>query len=600
MIRSAQSRTVQELLNIDQNVVYQVPRYQREYSWQKSQWDELFDDLIESDRSQGHFLGTIICVNQSVDTTDASVLELIDGQQRMTTLSLLLAALLKALNTFSADLDDEGRADVVNLRRHLAYSKNPPRPRLIPQHQNRNHDDYLNVLNDAGTGVKAPEVPNLGNRRIMKAYRHFQGRIASVVGESTGEEAAGTILDILEKVRRAIIVKIEVGSASDAYVLFESLNNRGLPLTPIDLIKNTLLASTDTDGDDGSIDEVFEIWTNLLEDLGDSYNVQERFFRQFYSAFASELPPVQGVSAITRSNLIRVYEVLIKDDRDALVKRLAAAGVLYRRIIGNMQGDGDLDRELVRLVRAQGTTAHIVLLYLFTYRERLGLNDSAMTEITALLTNFMVRRHLTGTPPTHRLARLFTSLIDDVAHLSGKQIVHKIRGRLIAESATDDQFRERLRGPIYEDSPDVARFILATLAEHDMTEEVWTDLWDLKSNKYVWTMEHVFPQGNNVPKAWEAMVGGPEQVAVIRNELLHSLGNLTLTGYNSSLSNRKFEDKRDHTNEKGRHTGFRNGLSLNTDLADVNTWTAEQMRERRIRLAGRAFELFRLDTGGMR
>lgn len=586
---------VQELLNIDQNVVYQVPRYQREYSWQRAQWDELFDDLIESDRSQGHFLGTIICVNQSVDTTDASVLELIDGQQRMTTLSLLLAALLKALTAHGSDMDDEGRADVVNLRRHLAYSKSPPKPRLIPQQQNRNHDDYLNVLADAGTGVKAPETHNVGNRRIMKAYRHFQSRIASVVGESTGEEAATTILDVLERVRRAIIVKIEVGSASDAYVLFESLNNRGRPLTPIDLMKNTLLASTAVEDDQG-IDDVFEIWTNLLENLGDDYNVQERFFRQFYSAFSSELPTVQGVSAITRSNLIRVYEVLIKDDRDALVNRLADAGVLYRRIIGATQGDSDLDRELTRLVRAQGTTAHTVLLYLFTYRERLELDDTALTEITALLTNFMVRRHLTGTPPTHRLARLFTSLIDDIAKLSGRQIVDKVQSRLIAESASDDQFRERLLGAIYEDNPAVGRFILATLAEHAMTDENTRDLWDMKANKYLWTMEHVFPQGPNVPKAWEDMVGGPEQVAVIRNELLHGLGNLTLTGYNSSLSNRKFGDKRDHANDKGRHTGFRNGLSLNADLADANAWTADQMRERRQRLAGQALDLFRLDV----
>jgi hypothetical protein len=598
VIRSAQSRTVHELLNIEQNVVYKVPRYQREYSWQKSQWDELFDDLIESESAQGHFLGTIICVNQSVDTTDASVLELIDGQQRMTTLSLLLAALLKVLTEHEPELDDDDRADYINLRRHLCYSKKPPRPRLIPQHQNRNNDDYLNVLADAGTGVKAPEVPNLGNRRIMKAYRHFQSRIATYV-ESIGEDSVGTILDLVAKVRRAIIVKIEVGSASDAYVLFESLNNRGMPLTPIDLIKNTLLASSDIGEDDG-IDAVFETWTVLLEDLGDSYNVQERFFRQFYSAFASELPAVPGVSAVTRSNLIRVYESLIKHDRDDLVKRLAAAGLLYRRIIGNTQDDTDLDRELMRLVRAQGTTAHIVLLYLFTYRERHALDDAALTEITALLTNFMVRRHLTGTPATHRLARLFTSLTGEVGSLSGKQIIEQIRSRLIVESASDEQFRERLLGAIYEDSPDVARFILSALAEHGMTAELWTDLWDVKSNKYVWTMEHVFPQGNNVPAAWTEMVGGPEQVATIRNDLLHSLGNLTLTAYNSSLSNRKFEDKRDHANEKGMHTGFRNGLALNVDLAGVETWTAGQMRERRQRLAEQAFQLFRLDTGGSR
>jgi hypothetical protein len=598
MIRSAEGKTVHDLLNIEQNVVYQVPRYQREYSWQKSQWDELFDDLVESESSQGHFLGTIICVNKSIDTTDASVLELIDGQQRMTTLSLLLAALLKALSAHERDLDDEQRADLVNLRRHLSYSKKPARPRLVPQHQNRNHDDYLNVLVDAGVDVKAPDVPHLGNRRIMKAYRHFQNRIVNYV-ESTGGGAIDTILGIVGKVRRAIIVKIEVASASDAYVLFESLNNRGMPLTPVDLIKNTLLASSDADADE-DLDEVFEIWSTLLENLGDSYNVQERFFRQFYAAFASELPPVRGVSAITRSNLIRVYETLIKQDRDGLVKRLAAAGVLYRRIIDTAQGDTELDRELMRLVRAQGTTAHVVLLYLLTYQGRLALTDADLTQITALLTNFMVRRHLTGIPATNRVARLFTALTGETADLSGTQIVDAVRKRLIAESASDEQFRERLLGPIYEDNPDVLRFILAALTQHGMTHEHWSDLWAVKSNQYVWTMEHVFPQGTNVPDAWVEMVGGPDRVAEVRDALLHTLGNLTLTAYNSSLSNRRFEQKRDHTSDKGHYTGFRNGLALNDDLAATDSWTVEQMRERRARLAAQAFELFRLDTPQLR
>jgi hypothetical protein len=598
MIRSAEGKTVHDLLNIEQNVVYQVPRYQREYSWQKSHWDELFDDLVESESSQGHFLGTIICVNKSIDTTEASVLELIDGQQRMTTLSLLLAALLKALSAHERDLDDDERADLVNLRRHLSYSKKPARPRLVPQHQNRNHDDYLNVLVDAGVDVKAPDVPNLGNRRIMKAYRHSQNRIANYV-ESTGEGAVDTILDIVGKVRRAIIVKIEVASASDAYVLFESLNNRGMPLTPIDLIKNTLLASSDAEGDE-DIDEVFEIWSTLLENLGDSYNVQERFFRQFYAAFASELPTVRGVSAITRSNLIRVYETLIKQDRDGLVKRLAAAGVLYRRIIGTAQGDTELDRELMRLVRAQGTTAHIVLLYLLTYQDRLALTDADLTQITALLTNFMVRRHLTGIPATNRLARLFTALTGEIADLSGTEIVDAVRKRLIDESASDEQFRKRLLGPIYEDNPDVLRFILAALTQHGMTHEHWSDLWAVKSNQHVWTMEHVFPQGTNVPDAWVEMVGGPDRVAEVRDALLHTLGNLTLTAYNSSLSNRRFEQKRDHKNDKGLYTGFRNGLALNADLAATDSWTVEQMRERRARLAAQAFELFRLDTPQLR
>jgi Protein of unknown function (DUF1524) len=92
------------------------------------------------------------------------------------------------------------------------------------------------------------------------------------------------------------------------------------------------------------------------------------------------------------------------------------------------------------------------------------------------------------------------------------------------------------------------------------------------------------------------MVGGPDRVAEVRDELLHTLGNLTLTAYNSSLSNRRFELKRDHKDERGQYTGFRNGLALNADLAATDSWTVEQMRERRARLAAQAFELFRLDT----
>src|SRR3954447_5789906 len=110
MIKSANQHPIFSLMSPQSNVLYRVPPYQREYSWQKAQWEALFDDLIEAEGA--HFLGTLICLNQTVDTAEASVLELIDGQQRMTTLTLLMAAVYSILNENLGVLDDEQKADV--------------------------------------------------------------------------------------------------------------------------------------------------------------------------------------------------------------------------------------------------------------------------------------------------------------------------------------------------------------------------------------------------------------------------------------------------------------------------------------------------------
>ena len=109
--------------------------------------------------------------------------------------------------------------------------------RVRPWIQNSNYDDYLNVLRSSGLDVKAPAVKFLGNRRIMKAYNHFSGLIEQQAGSKSSVEP---VLELLKRVKRAILVKLEVESASDAFTLFESLNNRGMQLTPIDIIKNSL------------------------------------------------------------------------------------------------------------------------------------------------------------------------------------------------------------------------------------------------------------------------------------------------------------------------------------------------------------------------
>jgi hypothetical protein len=119
----------------------------------------------------------------------------------------------------------------------------------------------------------------------------------------------------------------------------------------------------------------------------------------------------------------------------------------------------------------------------------------------------------------------------------------------------------------------------------------------MDGKQYVWTIEHIFPQGENIPKAWVAMIAdGDKELAVEhqRNHV-HKLGNLTITGFNSALGNKSFEDKRDRMDRKGRPVGFRNGLKLNQDLANAETWSVKQISSRTKKLVDKAIAYFSLD-----
>ncbi|MFQ9621928.1 MAG: DUF262 domain-containing protein [Enterobacteriaceae bacterium] len=225
--------------------------------------------------------GTII-LSQSTDTLALQQLELVDGQQRMTTLSLLLAAIYASYNQLGIELEMEQQIELYNLKHKLVLKKNAGQPRLVPQVQNANQQDYLAVLKEAGILKDAEWVSNAGNRRVFRAYRHFLMRIEQYVSESeTPFQALNALLD---KVNASTLVKIEVASHSDAYTLFESLNNRGVPLTAIDLMKNKLLAKIEQI-EPGSIDKSFISWTKVREALGDDYGA--RAFPQYNASSLS-------------------------------------------------------------------------------------------------------------------------------------------------------------------------------------------------------------------------------------------------------------------------------------------------------------------------
>ena len=605
MIKSATNYPISQIFDIASDVVYTIPRYQREYTWNKNQWETLFDDIQENDG--GYFFGSIICINTTDDTLKIPNLEVIDGQQRLTTISLLFAALYHSLKAHKDQLDEDQQAEQNNLKRKLVLRGDKDRFRVTPQIQNTNREDYCAILSKVGvTNHQFDRPPHAGNRKIFRAFRYFESRINEMATKE--ENSLDAIMSFLEKINQACLVKIEVGSHADAYTLFESLNNRGMPLTAIDLIKNKLLAKLERT-EPGNIDTYFGVWRNLLESIGDNYGVQERFFRHYYNAFKESLnAPFRSVDGkkrdplgpvATKSNLTQIYERLIDQDAKKHLEDIRNAGRLYSLMLNRRDAEDEwtsLEKPLLDLDRIQGSPSYLLMLYLLVKQDDLDISIDDLHKIINLLVSFFVRRNLTDTPPTRDLTRLFMTTISKISPLSGDEVVHTIKKDLLTVSADDKFFHDKLNGAIYEENLGVTRFILCALEEQSMTREKQIDLWKREGNNFVWTIEHIFPQGNNIPSEWVDMIadGDTEKAKEIQESHAHKLGNLTISGFNSTLGNKSFIEKRDRTDKKGREVGYNNGLQLNAELATAETWDVEKIDARTSNLATQVLILFKL------
>lgn len=593
MIKSVNNYPISTLLDIESNIIYTIPRYQREYTWGKNQWERLFDDLVEND--SGYFLGSIICINQAQDALVTQALEVVDGQQRMTTISLLLCAVYSALKSQESLSDDE-RFELLKLKGKLVLKRSAKQPRLIPQVQNNNQQDFYHVLQTAGLLEETPAPPNSGNRRVVRAYRYFIERLESYLAESSEGDSA--MQNLLEKVNTATLVKIEVAGHSDAYTLFESLNNRGVALTAIDLIKNKLLATLESQ-DPGSIDDNYDRWKRVMDALGEDYAVQERFFRQYYNAYRTELRAIYSVPVATKSNLMQVYEKLIAHDASAFLSNMVRLSAIYANITNKRPvANAKLSHLLMSLERIQAASAYLVLLILFDRKESLKLEDEHFEEITSFLVRYFVRRITTDYPPTRDLNRIFMDMAENAVNLEGDDIVAFIKDSLVRNSASDAQFKDSLKGPLYQDNKAVCRFVLCALEEEQMTRERQVDLWEQKGNQFLLTIEHIFPQGDNIPQPWVDMIadGDRDLAKQYRDQHAHQLGNLTISGYNSALGNKSFGEKQSRKDQKGRPVGYNNGFYLNKELATESSWTVTKIKDRTENLVDQIVEKYALSV----
>lgn len=602
MIKDVGQTSVATIFSIKSDKIYKIPKYQREYTWGTREWDALFQDVTENDF--GYFLGSYICVNSG--SLHGTVLEIIDGQQRFSTIAILLAALYQKLSAYkgSEDMDEDEQNELANLRKELAIKNQffaggkkttTFTQRLFLQKQNSNDEDFAYILYNAGIITQSVAKPaNFGNRRIAKAFRHFgkliDEEVLSIKEANPDIPTVGALFWIVKKFENAILVGIEVDTNKDAYMLFESLNHRGVPLSALDLIKNSLISQAETASD---ADNAYEQWKQILSAIGqDDYATQERFFRQYYNAFRDELnAPYQSSDKMyylgylaTRTTLLDIYEKMIKSDYTALLADLSEKAGKYSILLNISDETFSYTPALQNLARISGAPSYILLLYLLSNQANLLLSDDDIGSIVQILIVFFVRRNLTDVPNTRKLTQLFIDMIAAIKTLHGTSIISVIHDMLKSVSAPDAVFEEKLRGPIYDENPEAARFVLCGIEEKHQTKEIYSDLWSRDSSKkYIWTIEHIFPEGEHIPDSWVAMIaqGDRAQANRIRTEYVHTLGNLTITGYNQNLSNMSFTQKRDRkSKDKSKNIGYRNGLFLNQDIVNCDAWTVEQIKNR--------------------
>ena len=363
--------------------------------------------------------------------------------------------------------------------------------------------------------------------------------------------------------------------------------------------------------DSGNLDYYFGRWTQVIDALGDDDGVRERFFRQNYNAFRKDLnapfivsgddrPYPLGTIA-TRSTMLDIYEKIVTKDPVKFLDEINENAQIYSKII--LQNTDDLTSAVkeayLDLQRVGGVPSYLFLLYLEKKMGELEIDEALYVKIIRFLITFFVRRNMTDVPPTRDLTRLFIAFIEEMEKqaYTGANIYTKLYERLVAVSADDASFEEKLRGQVYKENTGATRFILCMIAKRGMTAESQKNLWEKNvNNQYIWTIEHIFPEGKNIPDSWVKMIADGDRAKADEylEEYAHTFGNLTITGYNSSLGNKSFKEKKERKDNNGNPIGYLNGLNLNSDLVDKDKWTVDLIKARTDKLVKEILEMFKL------
>jgi uncharacterized protein with ParB-like and HNH nuclease domain/alkylated DNA nucleotide flippase Atl1 len=547
---AAKETALQELLGGEKQ--YQVPLYQRTYSWGKDQLDKLWEDVLQlaEDRENrpdlSHFIGSLVLApSPAISPGGVTDWLVIDGQQRLTTLSLLLCAIRDRLAAASPrDRDRINEQYLVNKWHPDRYTK------LQPTQADR--APYLACVD--GT----PQAG--GADRVGAAYRSFTGKLASLEDDAQVRQLERAIVSGLA------VVAVSAGMGDNAYRIFESLNNTGLKLTQADLLRNYLFMRLPKRGE-----TVYQSrWLPLQESLD-----PDQLEMLFWLDLVQRDPRVKQSETYAEQQK-RLDRLTTEDEIEAEIARFNKLGTFLRLIL-NPAGERDLKvrKRLTRLQDWGSTTAYPVLLYLLELRDQGKATSEQIARAMLYLESFFVRRLVIGRA-TSNLNRILSTLVTEID--KSKPVDEEIRASLSTGRkyyASDNEAADAVSTvPFYLNGRASQRkLVLQWLEEsYGSKEPVSPDTL---------TIEHVLPQ--TATPAWRAELSpdlnSGETFDQVHQSLLHTLANLTLTGYNPKLSNSSFTDKRELL--------ATSGLLMNQEIAAEARWGRPQMQARGAELAKR-------------
>ncbi|GAA8472715.1 DUF262 and DUF1524 domain-containing protein [Helicobacter pylori] len=551
-----------DFIGKSQEKQFVIPIYQRVYSWEKEQCKQLWDDIAKTggnDQIEGHFIGSIVFVHDGIYTTSHNELLIIDSQQRLTTITLLFIALRDHLNDEDEFLEKFSRQEIQN--RYLINSDKDgdKKFRLILSEPDK---DTLLYLIDKDK--RKPSKPSL---KIMENFKLF----GEWIRKNTGK--LETIFKGLEKL---MIVEIALDKIKDdPQLIFENMNSKGMELAQTDLIRNYIVMETEVEKQEGFYNKY---WRAMEEDFKQSKKQSKRedlfnkFVRHYLTIKTGDIP-----------NINKVYEAF-KDYRqkkgieiEVLLQDLQKYCGFFCQIVFKKEDDKDLNKALGFLVDLEMDVIYPLLLELYSDYSDGVLSQQDFIPIIALIESYICRRTVCGLG-TNGLNKIFASFTKKINKDQYLESIKAHFGYLTEKQRfpNDDEFKNSFTTKELCDSnkTEKARYYLERLENFDTKEPV---------NTKGLTIEHIMPK--KLDEKWKKDLG--QDYERIHTQYLHTIGNLTLTGYNTEYSNRSFQEK------QGMKGGFKDSpLRLNQGLRDLESFGEEKIKKRANDLADLALKIW--------
>lgn len=535
-----------------------IPVYQRNYDWKTENCKQLFDDLIKVivNNRRSHFFGSLVSVyNPSGRNTEFLV---IDGQQRLTTVSLLLLAMYNLISKGAIVPEDDSLGKQI-YEDFLVDKYQPEEKRIKLKPVKNDQKAFGKLFSDTKEHIR--------ESNLTANYNYFYDRI---------QKQEITIDQLFDAICSLEIINITLNNDDNPQLIFESLNSTGLDLSEGDKIRNFILMGLPTNLQD----DYYEMYWNRIEECT-KYDVTS-YIRDYLSVKQQAIPSQKRIYANFKE-----YVELMDIQTEELLKELLAYAQRYQILLNGGTHNKELNACIYRLNRLETTVTRPFFLEVLRLFDEGKLDISQVADIFLTTENYLFRRNICDLP-TNVLNKIFLMLHREVVRYDGTEndyvakfkyalLAKKEKARFPEDTEFSTAFTER---QIYLMNSKNKIYILERLENFGTAED--KDVYR-HCDEGAYSIEHIMPQ--HLTPTWIKELG--EDYEQIHEVWLHRIANLTLTAYNSKYSNNSFAEKKTMQN------GFEDsGIRMNTYIARKDNWTLKELEERNGYLMGRALTIW--------